>query len=352
MKPPKRFQTATVDRALTAFSSKTGRRRFLIADEVGLGKTVVAREIVGRLAERKRKPLVVFYVSNGTSVATQNKTRVVEFLPEAERKRAIDTPDRLSLIAVLTPPTSPVVVYALTPHTSFPRVGSALTGGRIGERAYISLLMEKAFPSAWRAMGSDYMRLDATSGWTGALERARERLEAAPVGLLARFREALADEFEAPVSATMRAQVQGKPPRAFIGRLRRALALASLRHQPPDIVIFDEFQRYRHILDKGGQANPLVKALLASGRRGPALLFLSATPTNYSRRDGRRAGAPKRTRNYSISSSSLLERNCGARRKGCLGLSARHYMRSFRRETAMPPQWRPASARRPGCAIS
>lgn len=73
MKPPKRFQTATVDRALTAFSSKTGPRRFLIADEVGLGKTVVAREIVCRLAERKRKPLVVFYVSNGTSVATQTR---------------------------------------------------------------------------------------------------------------------------------------------------------------------------------------------------------------------------------------------------------------------------------------
>lgn len=199
-------------------------------------------------------------------------------MPEAERKRAIDTPDRLSLIAVLTPPATPVVVYALTPHTSFPRVGSALTGGRIGERAYIALLMEKAFPSVWRAMGPDYMRLDASSGWTGAVEHARERLEAAPAGLLARFREALADEFEAPVSATMRAHVQGKPPRAFIGRLRRALALASLRHQPPDIVIFDEFQRYRHILDNGGQANPLVKALLASGRRGPALLFLSATP--------------------------------------------------------------------------
>src|SRR3546814_19634103 len=50
---------------------------------------------------------------------------------------------------------------------------------------------------------------------------------------------------------------------AFVGRLRRALALATLRHQTPDLVILDEFQRYRQILDEKDQ-DPLLKALLGS----------------------------------------------------------------------------------------
>lgn len=249
-----------------------------MADEVGLGKTVVAREIVRRMAERKSGPTVVFYVSNGSSVATQNKSRVVEFLGAAERTRAVKTPDRLSLIAVTPGPKTSVVVYALTPHTSFPGVGATLTGGRISERAYVAVLLEKAYPSVWRAVGEDYMRLDATSGWPGAIAYAREKLKAAPPGLLSRFREALAEEFGSPLADDMRAVARGRP-RAFIGRLRRALALASLRNQPPDLVIFDEFQRYRNILDEGGLANPLMRQLLVSGGgRGPALLFLSATP--------------------------------------------------------------------------
>ena len=349
MKPPKPFQAATVERALAAFSSKTGTRRFLVADEVGLGKTVVAREIVRRLAERKKKPLVVFYISNGASVATQNKTRVVEFLPEAERRRAIDTPDRLSLIAVLSPPTTPVVVYALTPHTSFPKVGAALTGGRIGERAYIALLIEKAFPSVWKAMVPNYMRLDATSGWTGAIEHARAKLKAAPAGLLARFREALADEFGAPVSANMRSYLDGKP-RAFIGRLRRALALASLRHQPPDIVIFDEFQRYRHILDTGDYANPLVRALLASGRRSPALLFLSATPYKlFATRWEESRGTQAHKQLFDLV-EFLAGADTPARRKGCLRHSVRRCAKSSQREMATVLPWRLASVRRPDCA--
>src|SRR3546814_11286966 len=66
---------------------------------------------------------------------------------------------------------------------------------------------------------------------------------------------------------------------AFVGRLRRALALATLRHQTPDLVILDEFQRYRQILDEKDQ-DPLLKALLGSdgAATGPAVLLLSATP--------------------------------------------------------------------------
>ena len=68
-------------------------------------------------------------------------------------------------------------------------------------------------------------------------------------------------------------------PTKFVGRLRRALALATLRHQPPDLVVFDEFQRYRQILDEK-DTDPLLKALLEPEGSAvpPAVLLLSATP--------------------------------------------------------------------------
>lgn len=45
MSAPKPFQKAAVDAAFAAFADPDGRRRFLVADEVGLGKTVVAKEL-------------------------------------------------------------------------------------------------------------------------------------------------------------------------------------------------------------------------------------------------------------------------------------------------------------------
>jgi superfamily II DNA or RNA helicase len=43
----KPFQRATVRRVMETFRSSRRYRRFLVADEVGLGKTVVAQEVIG-----------------------------------------------------------------------------------------------------------------------------------------------------------------------------------------------------------------------------------------------------------------------------------------------------------------
>jgi type II secretory pathway predicted ATPase ExeA len=78
------FQTATVKAALAAFAIKGGRRRYLVADEVGLGKTVVARDVIEALSRKAGRSLVVYYIANGSAVAHQNKPRVVEFLDKAQ----------------------------------------------------------------------------------------------------------------------------------------------------------------------------------------------------------------------------------------------------------------------------
>jgi superfamily II DNA or RNA helicase len=53
MSSPKPFQIATAKAAIrTLLHSKS--RRFLIADEVGLGKTVIAQEIIRQMIARKK----------------------------------------------------------------------------------------------------------------------------------------------------------------------------------------------------------------------------------------------------------------------------------------------------------
>ena len=285
---PKPFQEAAVNAALAAFAKREGRRRFLVADEVGLGKTVVAKEVARRMSEDGRRPFVIYYIANGHAVSHQNKARVVGFLGDLQRKAATATPDRLSLIAVAKRPDTPVLVYALTPATSFPGARARLTGGRKEERGFLKVLLDHTYRAFARDLDPDILQLRAGDySWNWAVKNAEAKFADSPPGLRQRFRKALAAEFGEPVRAMLNLAVYGDTgreisplkPTKFVGRLRRALALATLRHQPPDLVVFDEFQRYRQILDEK-DTDPLLKALLEPEGSAvpPAVLLLSATP--------------------------------------------------------------------------
>jgi Helicase conserved C-terminal domain len=162
-----------------------------------------------------------------------------------------------------------------------------LTGGRKEERAFLKVLLERTYPTFARDLDADMLRLSARGSWDWAVADAERRLTPMPPHLHQRFREALAAEFGEPVGAMLDLAVHGDTdrkikalkPTSFVGRLRRSLALATLRHQPPDLVILDEFQRYRQILDEK-DTDPLLKALLEpeGSTAPPAVLLLSATP--------------------------------------------------------------------------
>jgi hypothetical protein len=64
----------------------------------------------------------------------------------------------------------------------------------------------------------------------------------------------------------------------LVGELRTALARAGVNRLEPDLVILDEFQRFRHLLDvaDGGEAAELAHHLFDYG--AAKVLLLSATP--------------------------------------------------------------------------
>ena len=146
----KGFQRATAEAALETLTCEDGPRRFLVADEVGLGKTVVARTIISEMIKRRRRPLVVFYVSSNLNIAHQNRVKLLELLPtEEEQKQASAPADRLTLAA--NPRNRPnhekLHLYTLTPDTSVPMYRRRGGFGRMEKRALIFRLLKGRFPS-------------------------------------------------------------------------------------------------------------------------------------------------------------------------------------------------------------
>jgi hypothetical protein len=288
----KRFQQATVEVACRTLVDVAGPRRFLVADEVGLGKTVVARDIIAHLCKRQRRPLLVYYVANGQRVGNQNRGRLIDFLPMEERKHALSNIDRLGLIPFETAlPKVKVKLYALTPGTSFPGNQTRLHGGRKEERAFLRALLGWTYPQLVRSLPEDLLRGTAKKNWEQLVDAYRHARYKPEERFLRAFRSAVFQEFKGDpytkIVEAAKTETKGK----IIGRLRRALAHAQLIFGPPDLVIFDEFQRYRELLTPNGLQDKLMSQLLC-GANSPAVLLLSATPYKlYAGRWEQAAGA-------------------------------------------------------------
>lgn len=284
--PPKNFQQATVRAALKTLRGE-GARRFLVADEVGLGKTVVARTVLQRLVEGKRKPLVVFYVASNLNIAHQNRNKLIEILPEGEQKSAVAKSDRLTLAAnpAMRPRHERVHLYTLTPDTSAPQYRRRAGMGRLEERALIYRLLTTCFPSVAKPFFRDFCR--------GGGRSQKRWLEALKAQSQTRHERALRDEFLKAIRADasllievdipqslLRIASQPVPSRA-LGRLRSALGLAVFRVLQPDLIIYDEFQKFRDLLidRKEPSHDPLIASFRGEGPKpAAALLLLSATP--------------------------------------------------------------------------
>jgi hypothetical protein len=306
---PKGFQIATADAALANFSDSRSMRRFLIADEVGLGKTVVARTIVERMMKGRRTPLVVFYMASNLNIAFQNRRKLLELIPEPEREQAAATADRLTLAAnpSLRPSHDRLHLYTLTPDTSIPLYRRRGGTGRLEERALIFRLLTGRFSSL---ADSNFRKLfqgrAGDASWRESLRRQEEvegvrELQDLLIGELGDDPGWKADT----VDADSIGQIAGASKKSeFMGRLRNALALAALAQIRPHLVIFDEFQKFRPVLinEKEAIPDPVSVQLRGTGRpTDAAVLLLSATPYRlYSSRREEAAGISHHQQFYEL----------------------------------------------------
>ncbi len=305
---PRPFQQATIRAALRVFRDKSSPRRFLVADEPGLGKTVVARGVLQELSQDLGRPLCVFYVCSNQSIARQNLRELVKFLPESEQESALATVDRPSLLPVGRPPTSERInVYSLTPGTALPGRGGRSSRGRVEERALIHVLLTALLdsrPNGLRGLLRSGVRIETFSGWVDAYRSQVKNRELRIDAFMPLWRRELEHLFSNAPGASLADRItdtiakEGKDtPGLLIAKLRASVACAALSSVRPDIVIFDEFQRFRDLLDEPSEteesaadaiSSRVLKAVVGDHPSyAPGLLLLSATPyTPYRSREG------------------------------------------------------------------
>lgn len=278
----KPFQKATVAAASEALAGANPFRRFLVADEVGLGKTVVARDTLEALSHKARK-FTVYYISSGHKVADQNKSELLRFLNEEAADAALSKIDRVGLIPFEEKRTGSLRLYAFTPLTSFSGT-KRLYGGKAVERAFIKLLLDEIYPGLTDTFRAGFIEHGATTGWGWALDDAQSKFEHASAAFKSAYGRALRAEFGKPARETISRLVMDNifSDGHIIGMMRKALAQAALDSATPDLVILDEFQCYRELLDAGDE-NPLARQLLEGkdGAAPPPILLLSATPYRF-----------------------------------------------------------------------
>lgn len=290
------FQRRTVEVASAALSGP-GARRFLVADEVGLGKTVIARTVAQRLRAAGKR-LNVLYLCPSLEIAGQNRPKFVS-LTGIDEKEYEAGGDRLALVPGELPNEgNGYRVFTFTPETSLPGWKPGPRTGRKAERELIRAALDR-YPALLKLV----RRLDAERVGNGRrlLEDRGDLSGFTAIGI----ERALRDIFDCETGSVEKAVIEWLD-RAdvdvveFVGRFRSVLALAALRSKQvkPDLVILDEFHRYADlIIPKDERSNVrlkqerarvhrlLVEALLGGSDR-PAVLLLSATPYRLRRLDG------------------------------------------------------------------
>lgn len=274
---PKSFQVSTANAAVHTLTGK-GLRRFLVADEVGLGKTLVASQVILGIARKRRGRLTVFYVTNGRTVAGQNKTRLLDFGDAEAITGEVSSIDRLGLIPS-APSTADLRLYAFSPLTSFPATAAKASLGQVRERAFLHRLLHATYPRLIGKLPTKPFRGRAHRMWPGEHRLADSK--AITSKLRAAYRKALTARLGRGVEAKIIAAANNPDSgAAFMTDLRLALAHAALILSKPDLVIFDEFQCYRDLLLHQHDGHDHVRRALIQGLGDgpPAMLLLSATP--------------------------------------------------------------------------
>ena len=143
----KDFQRATVERIDTLF--RENHRRVLVADEVGMGKTLIARGTIVKTArirlEEKDDLFKVVYICSNISIANQN-IRKLKVSDAAKIEGVSDTRLSMQHLKITQQELDPelrdgfIQLIPLTPDTSFRLTNG---GGTVNERALMYAILRR-----------------------------------------------------------------------------------------------------------------------------------------------------------------------------------------------------------------
>lgn len=288
----KDFQRRTVEHVhARLWDPKDPARRFLVADEVGLGKTLVARGVIAKTIDDlwDNVPRIdIVYICSNTQIARQNLPKL-----RVGTSESMAHADRLTMLATELRNISgrKLNFVSFTPGTSF-QVGTS--GGRAPERVLLYWLLREAWggevsANAWLKFfrgGSGLDRFTDLVRWFDRgdiTEDLAVKYAAQVAGAIGPGGQPLAGELRETVGEFKFHRSDWEPPTALskrrnrlIGRLRQLLARTAVEALQPDLVIMDEFQRFKDLMHGQDEGADLAHALFDHGKA--KLLLLSATP--------------------------------------------------------------------------
>ena len=288
--PLKAFQRHTVDYVFDRlYGDQDPVRQFLVADEVGLGKTMVARGVIARTIEKlwdTTRRIDILYICSNQAIAAQNINRL-----NVLDRDDLTLPTRMTLIPLQVRgdrglDSNKVNFISLTPGTTFDLRSRT---GVTRERALLRRLLEDCV-SRPRGLHNLLQVTAGVEGWNGAVRDLT--LEGVDQRIIARFRHDV--ETDATLFEELEAVCDLFPRRRetypdglclrrndLIGKLRGKLSHACVEALEPDLIIMDEFQRFRDLLHGKSLAADLARELFDycdAGGQAARTLLLSATP--------------------------------------------------------------------------
>jgi hypothetical protein len=305
------FQEAAVDRIVQRLSDKTGSKRFLLADEVGLGKTMIAKGVIDKHVQLQKRrpgnPYTVVYICSNAEIAEQNRDKL---MGEAEGG-ATSFNERLSLLPIRSGEIEKakkkqrLQIFSITPGTSL-QFGRA-TGLKI-ERRMLCYLMVTLFRIPLSPSFREFFRCGVNrESWKGDTQLSALKSKFS-LSIHTDYRQKLRHVLRGhqvclwdpdtkkvstqhtPLIKAVREWTRKFPNRhgrvlaleekknraILIGELRYHLAKVSLDFLNPNLVILDEFQKFKDVLTNADNKSTVESQLFK--KKNVKVLILSATP--------------------------------------------------------------------------
>lgn len=288
----KDFQKATVEKVVELLNSNN---RVLVADEVGLGKTLIAKGVIAKLVEKHNRqkentPFKVIYVCSNATIALQNLKK----LAIGDTEVSDVSSSRLSMQHLKIyeqnkeANKSLIQLISLTPSTSF-NVTSTSNGGLADERALIySFVTRLSFLKNYNKkrlyrffklnVGKESWKYKVRY-YSSIIKDYKNYRE----DILRKLQYQLALENNKYIITALKGICSNKTyeeNRKIIGRLRYIFASISIEMLNADIVIMDEFQRFKDLInfnvDDKNEMQMLAEKFLSNNET--KVLLLSATP--------------------------------------------------------------------------
>ena len=299
----KDFQRATVERIDALYRNK--QKRVLVADEVGLGKTLIARGVIAKMAKIRFEEgddlFKVVYVCSNQNIARQNIRKLDIFKTGyddiAETRLSMQHLKAEEQEITAKKKNQYIELIPLTPQTSFRVTQGA---GSMDERALmyavLSWLPEFKNNTALRnRLGHTLQHGVKDDSWNWRVSVSpnsfEKRVLCCNQKTDGKYPESVLSEINAsPVYKQMADYLIGTDNNSgivsdydLICKLRRLFAEISVGRLNPDLVIMDEFQRFRFLIENQDIDSKLLTDKFLTDKSDNVqdlvrVLLLSATP--------------------------------------------------------------------------